>query len=686
MAARPTRKEKRQFKYSATTAEDNSEKLRNQLNVVLCRVAHLVETHKQDSTDCPAKPDKHVNENDRLVTTSIEKDAITENFENEVLQSEVERRSQRLIENTMNEYFFLGEPNETMNQLANTKTGNLQQKRTHESNLFNVKVNEPAGQQQFKRMRLTNDTERQHDRSEVHTLWKQNVRMKYLEGQINFLEKRLHGEEYFLDYKLHGLCEQINKDTRILEEQNQECKKIIGKLETWNTKLGEEARQLNVQLSKAQIESVPLTKNCERRLRTNQSIDIDEKKKALHSERISQIDLKLSEITSKRHNLEGRIRREKQLDDQRSASTKKSQDVKTGLRSEMESFHRQAVDLADELKQKQAQIEYLLTQLLAANEQIENNSLLVSKHRNELERSKKKEIETNVKLQTICAELHNLEEYVKNVENKYERQCLAHSTDLVTLNLQKDQIEQLKLAKDEAEFLNKTFIESRQELKNKVLSLEERINIFVYLLERQNLLPSSLEQLCDSFRNESFSDEDFKDLASKQVFEVFKYLKRVKDMALAQIEMVNNEEARLSIMLNKRIDKDLRRNIDTSIEQTHSNNQLQYTEKMKNPEAQLVPLKEQNRELQYERKIEELNTTSKDLIYENAKRNKNEVKASLEPPMRGSGSITVKEVKFSQISEEGNERNEAVDSIEDDAMCFSCEFLKILDDTSTMRM
>ncbi|KAJ6643802.1 hypothetical protein Bhyg_08767 [Pseudolycoriella hygida] len=309
-----------------------------------------------------------------------------------------------------------------------------------------------------------------------------------------------------------------------------------------------------------------------------------------------------------------------------------------------------------------------------------DNSLLMTK---KAEQCQKQEMESNEKLQALRMMCRNLEKNLENVDKKYENEFLAHSADLKTIDLQKDQIEQLKLAKYKAdkmltsvklelESVNKTLKESRQELNQKVVCLEERVMRFVYLLQQKNMLPSSFGLLYESLKDESFAVENFESLATKQVAEVVKLLKNEKDIAIARIESVNNEKARLSVMLNKQIDEltsqldsiksstdttygDLQSNMETLLEPASSKIQLwtekQYldkkvkllTEKVKKLEIQLQAFEAKNRKLseqslEYENEMGELITSINkmiDLSVANAKQTKkdSEIIAALQQDM-----------------------------------------------------
>ncbi|KAJ6645852.1 Nucleoprotein TPR [Pseudolycoriella hygida] len=324
---------------------------------------------------------------------------------------------------------------------------------------------------------------------------------------------------------------------------------------------------------------------------------------------------------------------------------------KVTLNAELQASRLKEANLKSQVDELQQEIRL---QLSSSNLK-DSNVATQSKIQAEYEEALRKISENNKELRELRLQCHNLKTNLEAVEKKYASEILKHAADVEiltsrTAELTKyhDQIHQIKLAKDEAdeilkatqsewEATSKKMIERREELEQKVESLEKQVSEFVQLLQQKNDLTTNDESLNESIGNRSFTDDEFKDYSAETVFNVAKYLKREKDIAVAKIESVNVENTRLSAELNmmsKRIDEltsqltstkstasesadiistakyeDLQRNMQTLKVVTDTNMRMrtekqllenkvkELNEKVEKIEAQLQPLREQNREL-----------------------------------------------------------------------------------------
>ncbi|KAG4074555.1 hypothetical protein HA402_005620 [Bradysia odoriphaga] len=237
---------------------------------------------------------------------------------------------------------------------------------------------------------------------------------------------------------------------------------------------------------------------------------------------------------------------------------------KIGLKSDFEACRLSESNSKAHINELQCEIRILLSK---------NSSVELENMKMENKKAAEKVAESHKQINELRRQCQQLKENLQIVETNYADVLSARSLDLQSvtslrteLNGCQDQIQQLKLAKVEAdewkkkaqmewEAKSKRLIDDRQELERKVEILEKQTLELVDLLQVQNMKPASDDPLSESVVNSSimnrtFTDEEFENFPSDKIFGVVKYLRREKELAATQLEVLTIENTRLSAELD----------------------------------------------------------------------------------------------------------------------------------------
>ncbi|XP_055705206.1 nucleoprotein TPR isoform X3 [Phlebotomus papatasi] len=337
--------------------------------------------------------------------------------------------------------------------------------------------------------------------------------------------------------------------------------------------------------------------------------------------------------------------------------------LKTTTAAEISKLRESESSLKTRVEELETEISLQITGAQLNVDQDESTQL--RKTQTELRDVLQKLSEVNRELRDARDELSSLRNSLQSVEAKYANEMVLHSTDLQALSSLKDELNKLKetmvefkiqrdRAIEELECTKRGWAETEKHLKADRVSLEERLKD----LDAQNAaLHDQVQELStkmtfvgvgatdasdkddsvadSSLINRSLNDDEAKP-NSGQLLQIIKYLRKEKDIAYAEVEVLRAENTRLQAetkIVQKKLDdtntalvnertksevgivsatkhEDILRKVETLNAITDSNRSLReerdllqskikdLTTHITTVELELFPLQEKNREIQ----------------------------------------------------------------------------------------
>lgn len=244
-------------------------------------------------------------------------------------------------------------------------------------------------------------------------------------------------------------------------------------------------------------------------------------------------------------------------------------EYRTKTEQELQELKTSENDLMSRVAELETEIKLQITDAKLSNS---DNSEQLTKAQLELKEAYQKISENNTTIRDLREQVNLLSSEVKSAQEKYTKAMMMHTSDLQSFTVCKDQLSQIKEQMEKVTSERDQAVAALAEIQegadttHKLLStekeeLERRLNDLTAqnaaLLDQLQSLSSTLSackasdtgndsagdiSFNDSICNRSINDADGRD----QLMTIIKYLRSEKDVALANVDVLRNENIRLS--------------------------------------------------------------------------------------------------------------------------------------------